>query len=62
MNKKGQLDFDDISIVGVLGGLIGAGIGIIIAKQTGATVPFRIIAGAICAIVCYFVASKIIEE
>jgi len=62
MNNKGQLDFDDISIPGIVFGLVGAGIGIIVAKQAGATVFFRILSGIVCAISCYFIGGRIASD
>lgn len=53
------MDFDDFNIVGVIFGLVGAGIGIIVSKQMGSSVTMRLIAAVICAGVCYFVGGKI---
>lgn len=62
MNKKAQFDFDDMNIVGIIFGLVGAGIGILVAKQMGSGVLIRIMSGIICAIVCYFVGGKIADD
>ena len=62
MNKKAQIEFDDISIIGIIFGLIGAGIGVIVAKQTGSPVLIRLLSGLVCAVACYFVGSKIADE
>lgn len=60
-DKKAQMDFEDISIAGIVFALVGAGVGIIVAKQTGSPVIFRILSGIVCGIVCYVLGSKILD-
>jgi uncharacterized membrane protein YfcA len=62
MNKAAQIDFDDINIVGVIFGLIGAGIGILVASRMDGGLFIKLLSALICAVVCYFVGSKITDE
>ena len=55
------MDFDDINIVGVIFGLVGAGIGIIMAKQMGSGIVIRLLSGLVCAVACYFIGGKIAD-
>lgn len=61
MFKKGQMDFDDINIVGIVFALIGFGIGIIVSKSMGSGLTMRLVAGFVCAVACYFVGGKLAD-
>lgn len=56
------MDLDDINIVGVLFAVVGAIIGIIIAKKMGNALVARLLVGAVVGIICYFVGSKIASD
>ena len=60
MYKKGQLD--EVSIPGILFAVIAGGIGIIVSKQMGSGVVMRLISALVCAVVAYFVGSKVSES
>ena len=62
MNKKAQLEIDDISPIGIILGLIGVGVGILVAKQMDSPVIIRVLSGLICGVVCYFIGGKILED
>lgn len=61
-SKKAQLDFEEISIVGILGALVGGMVSIWITKQMEGGLVLRIIGFFVTAIICYFVASKVADE
>lgn len=61
MNKKAQLELDDISIVGIIFGLVGVGIGILIAKQMDSPLIIRLLSGLVSGAACYFVGGKIAD-
>lgn len=56
------MDFEDISIPGIIFGVIGFGVAIIVSKQMGSELPLRIISGAVTGLVCYFVGGKLSES
>ena len=61
MNKKGQFELEDISMAGIVFGLVGVGVGILVAKQMGSPVIIRILAGLVSGVACYFVGGKIAD-
>lgn len=62
LNKRGQIDFDEFSLMGVVFGLVGGMISIIITARMGGGLPTKLIGFAVTGIVCYFVGSKIADE
>lgn len=56
------MDLDDISIPGILFGIIGAIIAIIVSQKMGNGVPARLFIGLIVGVVCYFAGGKIAEN
>ena len=60
-NKKGQFDEPGIWI-GLLFGLIGAAIGLIIAKKMDVNVFIRIINALVVGIICFFVGWKVADS
>lgn len=56
------MDFEDISMAGIIFGLVGFGVAVIVAKQMDATVMMRIISGLVTGIACYFVGGKIVDS
>lgn len=60
--KKGQFDFDEINIAGIIFAVIAFGIGVIVSKSAGSTLMWRLMAGVVCGLVAYFVGSKIVES
>lgn len=58
-NKRGQLDFGEINGVGVVGALIGGVLGLFIASRMAGGLIIKLLAFVICAVACYFIASKI---
>lgn len=59
-NKKAQ-EFD-LSMGGVLMGILGAVIGILIVKQMPTNIFMKILSVGVTAIVCYFIAAKILDD
>lgn len=60
-SKKGQFD-EPAAWVGLLLGLIGAFIGLIIAKRTEAGILIRIMSAIVCGIACFFIGWKIVDS
>lgn len=55
------MDFDEVSIPGLVFALIAFGVGIIVANSMGVSLFMRILAGIICAIVGYLVGGNIAD-
>jgi hypothetical protein len=55
------MDFDDVSIPGILFAIIAFGIGIIVSNSMGSGLIMRLIAGVVCAIAAYFIGGKIAD-
>lgn len=55
------MEFDEISIPGMLFAVIAFAVGIIVSKSMGSDIIWRLAAGFICAIAGYFIGGKIAE-
>lgn len=62
MNRKGQIEFDDLNWAGIIFAVVAFGIGMIVSKSMNAGVLMRVISGVICAFVAYLVGGKIAES
>ena len=62
LNKRGQIDFDDLNVPGILFAIVGAFIGLIVAAKMGAGIFIKIATVLVTAIACYFVGGKISES
>lgn len=62
MNKKAQIEFDDLNWAGIVFAVVAFGIGVIVSKQMGSGVVMRLVAGVVCAIAAYFVGGKIADS
>lgn len=60
MNKLGQLD--DLNIGGIIGGVIGGMISLIVTAKMGGGLFLKLAGFLMTAVVCYIVASKLIDE
>ena len=56
-----MVDFDDLSIAGLLFAVIGFIIGIIVANSMDGNILIKLASGAVSAIACYFIGGKIAE-
>jgi hypothetical protein len=53
------MDFDEISIPGLLFAVIAFAIGVIVSNSMGSGLVMRLLAGFVCAVAGYFIGGKI---
>ena len=60
MNNKAQMD--EVNLLGIIGGVIGGFIGVFITAKMNGGLFLKFASFAITGIVCYVIASKLVDE
>jgi len=62
MNKKAQIDLDDLNLVGIIFGIIGGLIAVFIVDRMGSGLFWKLAGFLVSGIVCYFIGGKIADD